>query len=46
MSKICELCLCIDTEDNPIFEVLDEEGFVAENICMMCYVETLEDNDG
>lgn len=46
MKMICEHCLCVNTEENPIFEILDEEGFVIEKICMMCYVETLEDDDG
>jgi hypothetical protein len=46
MNTICETCLCIDTEENPIFEVLDEEGFVIEKICMMCYAESLEDDNG
>lgn len=35
--------MCIDTEENPIFEILDEEGEVEELICMMCYVEELDE---
>ncbi len=40
---ICDNCFCDDSEDNPIFEVLDEEGFVEEKICMMCYVEEIDE---
>lgn len=40
---ICDRCFCDDSEDNPIFEVLDNEGFVEEKICMMCYVEEIDE---
>ena len=43
MSRCCENCMCIDTEENPIFEILNEEGEVEELICMMCYVEELDE---
>ena len=46
MNPICEICLWKDSKDNPIIEILDEEGFVIDKMCMMCYVETLEDDDG
>ena len=43
---ICDKCQCDNSEDNPIFEVIDDDGFVEEHICMMCYVEELEDERG
>lgn len=46
MSKICDSCMAIDTEENPIFEYVDENGFVEERICMNCFVEALEDVEG
>lgn len=45
MSKTCDSCMAIDTEENPIFEVLDEEGEIVEYICMVCYVEQLEEDE-
>jgi hypothetical protein len=43
-TKICEDCCCIDSEDNPILELLNEQGYIDHSICMMCYVE--RQNDG
>lgn len=40
--KICDKCMCTDSEENPILEIVDEEGFVEERVCMMCYVEELD----
>lgn len=45
-TMICEVCCCVDSKDNPILEILDEDGFVEQRICMMCYSEQLEDIDG
>jgi hypothetical protein len=42
MSKTCDRCMCIDTEENPIFEIIDECDCIEEYICMMCYVEELD----
>ena len=44
--KSCERCGAIDSEENPIFEIIDEDGFVEERICMDCFVEDLEDAEG
>tara|TARA_X000001382_G_scaffold129865_1_gene122996 strand:- start:698 stop:838 length:141 start_codon:yes stop_codon:yes gene_type:complete len=41
--KTCQECCCIDTEDNPILEVLDAEGEAEEYICMMCYAEEIDE---
>ena len=41
--KTCEKCMCVDTIENPIFEYLDEDGFVEERICMDCFVEEIEE---
>lgn len=38
----CEECCCVDSEENPILEELDDEGFVERRVCMMCYVEELD----
>jgi hypothetical protein len=43
--RSCETCLCVDSEENPIFEVLREDGEVDSYICMMCYVEELEEEE-
>lgn len=43
--RSCETCLCVDSEENPIFEVLREDGEVESYICMMCYVEELEEEE-
>lgn len=39
---ICDKCYCDDTEENPLFEILDDSGFVEERICMMCYLEEID----
>lgn len=44
--KICNECCCVDSEENPILEILDESGFVIEKVCMMCYAEGLHDARG
>lgn len=44
ITKICEDCCCIDSEDNPMIEIWDDEGYVKHTICMMCYVE--RENNG
>lgn len=44
INKSCEDCCCIDSEDNPIIDILDEQGYIEHSICMMCYVE--RQNDG
>lgn len=41
-NKTCQECCCVDSEENPILEELDGEGFVVRRICMMCYVEELD----
>ncbi len=40
-NKSCEECCCIDSEDNPIIEELNESGEVIKHICMMCYAESI-----
>lgn len=45
MERLCEYCYCIDSEDNPLFEIVNYEGIIEELICMMCYVEKLEEQD-
>ena len=42
--KSCEECCCIDSEDNPIIEELDEQGFLVKSMCMLCYAESLDEN--
>jgi len=42
---ICEICDCNDSEDNPIIEIIDENNYVKERLCMMCYVEVMNDTD-
>ena len=42
--KSCFECCCIDTEDNPIIEEIDDQGFVIKQLCMMCYAESLDEN--
>lgn len=46
IEKSCERCCCVDSEENPIIEIIDEYNCVEEYICMMCYVESLEEDDG
>tara|TARA_A100001201_G_scaffold34184_2_gene36454 strand:+ start:12 stop:158 length:147 start_codon:yes stop_codon:yes gene_type:complete len=43
--KVCDICGCIDSEENPIFEIVDEEFGTVEYICMMCLVERLEEEE-
>ena len=45
-NKSCEECCCVDSEENPILEILDESGFIEVSICMMCYVEEVNDAEG
>ena len=40
-NRTCQECCCVDSEENPVIEIVDEEGFVEEMYCMMCYVEKL-----
>ena len=43
----CDICGYKDLEENPIFEILDEEGYVVKRICMNCFLKEIEygDND-
>ena len=41
----CDICECKDSEENPIFEILDEEGFVVQRICMNCFLKEIEHGD-
>lgn len=40
---ICNICDCNDSEENPIIEILDENNYVENRICMMCYYEMEND---
>ena len=42
--KTCDECYCNDSKDNPIIEELDELGYVIKRMCMMCYVESLDED--
>jgi hypothetical protein len=44
--KTCYKCCCVDTEENPIFEILDDGMCVDEWVCMMCFVEEMDKDDG
>ncbi len=39
---ICDICKVEDSEENPIFEILDDEGYVVQPICMNCYLKEIE----
>ena len=41
----CDICGCEDSEENPIFEILDEEGYVVKRICMNCFLKEIEHGD-
>ena len=41
----CDICRSKDSEENPIFEILDEEGFVVQRICMNCFLKEIEHGD-
>lgn len=45
MAKLCDCCYCADSEDNPLFEIVNYEGIIEEYICMMCYIERIEEED-
>ena len=36
---ICEICDCSDSEENPVLEILDDNMYVEQRICLMCYTE-------
>jgi hypothetical protein len=42
--KSCEECCCVETEDNPIIEEWDNQGFLVKSMCMLCYAESLDEN--
>jgi hypothetical protein len=42
---ICDVCGVVDLEENPIFEILDESGFVIQRICMDCFLKEIEDGE-
>lgn len=42
---ICETCNCVDSKDNCIIEILDENGCVERKLCLMCYAEELDDTN-
>jgi len=44
--KACERCCCVDSEDNPIFEIVDEEGYIEERVCMDCFVAEIDNAEG
>lgn len=37
MVKICDTCFCVDSSDNPVLEL--EEQDIIEHICLQCYSE-------
>ena len=41
----CDICRCKDLEENPIFEILDEEGYIIQRICMNCFLKEIEHGD-
>ncbi len=38
----CDVCGVEDSEENPIFEIVDSEGYVVRRICMNCYLKEIE----
>jgi hypothetical protein len=44
--RTCDRCNCNNTEENPIFEILDNDFNIEEWVCMMCYVEEVNDAEG
>lgn len=44
MMKICDVCECDDSEENPIIEILDDNNCVEARMCMFCFVK--EERDG
>ena len=45
MSLICDVCGCVDSKDNPILEVINEEYGTVEHLCMMCLADMLEEEE-
>ena len=43
-NKSCEECCCVESEDNPIIEEWDNQGFLVKSICMICYAEKKYEN--
>ena len=43
-NKSCEECCCVESEDNPIIEEWDSQGFLVKSICMICYAEKKYEN--
>ena len=41
----CCLCDCGDTEENPLLEMCDDDGFIVQHICLNCYVEDSYDKN-
>ena len=41
----CDICGCKDSEENPIFEILNEVGFVFQRICLNCFLKEIEHGD-
>ena len=37
MTLICDTCFCVDSSDNPVLTL--EEQDVIEHICLQCYSE-------
>ena len=44
-NKSCEECCCVESEDNPIIEEWDSQGFLVKSICMICYAEKKYENN-
>jgi hypothetical protein len=44
----CETCCCINTDENPIIMLREDEEFTytVEYICSICYAERLDNIDG
>ena len=34
--KLCDRCYCIETQDNPIEDLITEEGYYTESVCSEC----------
>lgn len=43
--KSCEECCCVESEDNPIIEEWDNQGYLVKSICMLCYAEKKYENN-
>ena len=43
--KTCYDCQCIETSDNPIYEIFSPNGEIVEEICSECLYERNITND-